>query len=326
MMAMSTKKPSFSLCFLTLFLVAAKGPLASLAFCPSTTTTRHSHPVIASHESSAAALSRHNGRRPLTNCSPKQSLSRSPTKPNSSTTTQLQVWSHALAAIDGFYQTAPYAAGALTCCFKASAADYVAQTRQSSPMQKFQVARNVAFLLYGALYQGVAQEYIYNDCYADWFGDTNAPIVVIKKVLFDLLVQTPLVTLPMAYLTKAVIFRHSFQEGLLRYKHDVVNHGLLTKYFKLWGPVQCLTFGVVPEHLRITFIATVSFFWLIIFSTVSGRAQPVTNTAKSPLVVKKKDNQKLVEIVDTASAASLMNNSTAFAATTSIRATNDTIS
>lgn len=43
----------------------------------------------------------------------------------------------------------------------------------------------------------------------------------------------------------------------------------------LWGPVQRLTFSIVPDHLRITFIAAVSFFWLIILSTILGRKQDV---------------------------------------------------
>lgn len=45
------------------------------------------------------------------------------------------------------------------------------------------------------------------------------------------------------------------------------------KRYSLWGPVQCLTFGVVPQHLRIAFIALVSFFWLIIFSSVTAKGQ-----------------------------------------------------
>jgi hypothetical protein len=37
--------------------------------------------------------------------------------------------------------------------------------------------------------------------------------------------------------------------------------------------LQCLTFGVVPQHLRIAFIAVVSFFWLIIFSSLTAKSQ-----------------------------------------------------
>lgn len=209
----------------------------------------------------------------------------------SSSKTQRQVWSQALAVIDTFYHTAPYAAGALTCGAKASAADFVAQKRQPS-FHKFEIARNVAFLVYGAVYQGVAQEYLYNQCYAAWFGSSNQPIVVLKKVLFDLCVQTTLVTLPVAYLTKAIIFRYSLCEGLRRYKHDVLHSGLLKKYFTLWGPVQCLTFSVVPEHLRISFVAAVSFFWLIILSTISGKQEAI-EFIEEPL-----DTQDLLTLVN----------------------------
>lgn len=67
-----------------------------------------------------------------------------------------------LAVVNSFYQNSPYVAAALTCGTKASAADYVAQRRQSKKdldiASKMDTARNVAFLLYGAVYQGMAQE------------------------------------------------------------------------------------------------------------------------------------------------------------------------
>ena len=241
---------------------------------------------------------------------PRSSL-RSPTK--------LPLWNEALAAVDTFYQTAPYAAGALTCGAKASAADFVAQRRQLRTLDKrerkwknFEMARNIAFLVYGAAYQGVAQEFIYNHCYASWFGTTSEPIVVLKKVLFDLCIQTTLVTLPVAYLTKAAIFRYSFREGLRRYKNDVLKNGLLTKYFALWGPVQCLTFGVVPEHLRITFIAAVSFFWLIILSTISARGDTKAKATASPAeeVVVPFDSEEDEIVLTEADKALLMSNTT----------------
>jgi protein Mpv17 len=50
----------------------------------------------------------------------------------------------------------------------------------------------------------------------------------------------------------------------------VQQEGLLQKYWMLWVPVQTLTFGVVPQHLRIVFIAAVSFVWLMILSSISS--------------------------------------------------------
>ena len=186
----------------------------------------------------------------------------------------------ALSMVNNFYQTSPYVAAALTCGTKACAADYVAQKRGPSS-GKMDAARTIAFLVYGAIYQGMAQEFIYNHLYPLWFGTESTVIVVFKKVCFDLLIQTTLVTLPIAYLTKAAIYRHSARQGLGRYWHDVLENGLLTKYFLLWGPVQCITFSIVPEHLRVSFIAVVSFFWLIVLSTVSSRPQQGSNTSTS---------------------------------------------
>jgi protein Mpv17 len=127
------------------------------------------------------------------------------------------------------------------------------------------------------MYQGMTQEFVYNHLYPVWFGTATSISVVLAKVLFDLLVQTTLVTLPIAYLTKSVIYRYSIREALRRYMDDIRNHGLLKKYYLLWGPVQMLTFSVVPEHLRVTFIACVSFFWLIILSSIASK-KPVTES------------------------------------------------
>lgn len=90
------------------------------------------------------------------------------------------------------------------------------------------------------------------------------------KVIFDQLVLTPLAALPVCYLVKAAVFKTPLRSGLEHYARDV-QQGLLFKAWALWTPTQCLTFSVVPEHLRIAFIAFVSFFWLIILSNVSGR-------------------------------------------------------
>lgn len=147
----------------------------------------------------------------------------------------------------------------------------------------------------------LVSQYIYNHLYPIWFGAGTSAGIVLKKVLFDLLIQTTLVTLPIAYLTKAMIFRHSAKQGLKRYWHDVKENGLLTKYFLLWGPVQSVTFSLVPEHLRVSFIAVVSFFWLIILSSVSARPQRAGNnkaSAPSVAVTEKGEQKKVKTLVD----------------------------
>ena len=152
-------------------------------------------------------------------------------------------------------------------------------TRTTVKKVKTDLTRNIAFLLYGAFYQGMGQEYIYNHLYPVYFGTGTNVVTVLMKVAFDLLVQTTLLTLPVAYGIKAIIYQYSFQEAFRRYIDDIKNHGLLIKYFTLWGPVQCITFSIIPERYRISFIAIVSFFWLIILSTISSRVRSTVSSS-----------------------------------------------
>ena len=132
------------------------------------------------------------------------------------------------------------------------------------------VKRTAAFLAYGALYQGLTQEFVYNHLYPLWFGTDTGLETVLTKVAFTLLVLTTVLTLPSLYAAKALMEGFSWQQALEQYVYDIQHQQLLQKFYILWGPVLCLTFSVIPEHYRVTFIALVSFFWLIILSGISS--------------------------------------------------------
>ena len=208
-----------------------------------------------------------------------------------------------LAAADAFWKNSPYTAAAVFCGIKASAADFVAQRRHRTiesgkdldvvmnkdgslsvkQPEKVNLQRNMAYILYGSMYQGLTLEFIYNHLYPKMFGTGIDLVTVASKVMFDMLLQTTLVTLPIAYMSKAVIFRYSFREAFRRYIDDIKNHKLLVKYYMLWFPVMSITFSVVPEHFRVTFIAMVSFFWLIILSSIANKT-PVIQDEECSLV------------------------------------------
>ena len=59
---------------------------------------------------------------------------------------------------------------------------------------------------------------------------------------------------------------------MAHYVDDVKNRGLLFKFWGLWTPVQCMTFSIIPEHFQVSFIAAVSFFWVIILSSLSAQS------------------------------------------------------
>lgn len=166
----------------------------------------------------------------------------------------------------------PYATAALTCGVKASAADYVAQRKDA---RKMDLRRNFGFALYGALYQGMALELIYNGIYPIFFGTGTGVLTVTAKVVFNLLVQSVFLTLPLAYLIKGWFENRTLKQSLNSYGKDVQSKGLLRKYFLFWGPAQFITFRFIPEHFRISFIASLSFFWMIVLSRLSSSSAPI---------------------------------------------------
>jgi len=133
--------------------------------------------------------------------------------------------------------------------------------------------RNAAFIAYGSLYQGITQEYIYNHLYPIWFGSGTSLDIVLTKVAFTCLVVATTLTLPSLYASKALLEGFSLKQAAEQYVYDIKYQGLLQKFYILWGPVLTLTFAVIPEQWRVTFIALISFFWLIVLSQISSSSK-----------------------------------------------------
>lgn len=204
-------------------------------------------------------------------------------------------------AINGFFQSDPYLASFLTCSVKASAADMIAQqqednnsdevsndslasaTSNADASSEMDLSRNLGFLLYGGLYTGIAQNFLYTVLFPAWFGSEETWEVIVRQVLADNLIFGPLVCLPIGYTFKTAftsedgLTSSTLRDGLLKYKEDVLERGLLTKYWSIWVPVQFLTFSVIPYHFRVVFVALVSFFWFFILSTVSSSEDEVAS-------------------------------------------------
>ena len=229
-------------------------------------------------------------------------------------------------AIDSFFQTQPYIAAFLTCSLKAGTADFVAQAQpqlltsdtaseeeDDNDAQQYtdvmeideectmdeertlDLARNIAFIVYGGVYQGLFQEFLYGRLFPAWFGNDGSFQTVATSVLADQFVFAPFSCLPCAYIIKAFIMNSDDEDngwsatamkGLKKYKEDVLQRGLLLKYWTIWFPVQTITFSVIPERYRILFIACVSFFWMFLLSAISSdttspKEEPAALTATS---------------------------------------------
>ena len=66
-------------------------------------------------------------------------------------------------------------------------------------------------------------------------------------------------------------------DGLRRYAEDAPV--VLTTYWKTWPAVHLVSFSVLPPELRIGFVASASFLWLIFLSYASHGAATTTTAA-----------------------------------------------
>eukprot|EP00529_Nitzschia_sp_RCC80_P020010 CAMPEP_0113454516 /NCGR_PEP_ID=MMETSP0014_2-20120614/7901_1 /TAXON_ID=2857 /ORGANISM="Nitzschia sp." /LENGTH=429 /DNA_ID=CAMNT_0000345919 /DNA_START=149 /DNA_END=1438 /DNA_ORIENTATION=+ /assembly_acc=CAM_ASM_000159 len=253
-------------------------------FCPSTVNAFTS--PLPSSSSSSSHRHRHHDQ-------PKADIFRSSPTSTSSSSSSSSRLGMSLHEVSDFYATYPLQSAILTCGFKASIADSIAQfkDRMKGLVEShehddndesdnwWEARRNTAYVIYGGLFVGLMCHMEYNVVFPAMFGTENTPTTFISKVLFDNFISAPLMWLPPAYLIKAVLYDYSLGEGLEKYWRDIRDEGLLQKYWTIWVPAQTVSFSVVPDHLRVAFMASISFFWFILFSSVSSNGDRADATS-----------------------------------------------
>ena len=195
--------------------------------------------------------------------------------------------------VSHLYEVYPLQSAMVTCGVKASVADAIAQVQAFLKVQSnnedenakgeeflLEIRRNFAYIIYGSLFVGALCHLEYNVLFPYLFGTSHEWTTVIKKQFFDNFISGPWIWLPPAYFIKAIMMDYPLAKGWENYVHDVKHEGLLFKYWALWIPAQSITFSVIPDHLRVAFMASVSFFWFILFSALS--ANGATEEADSP--------------------------------------------
>ncbi|CAB9514746.1 Mpv17 / PMP22 family [Seminavis robusta] len=178
--------------------------------------------------------------------------------------------------VNTFYQTYPLQAAVLTCGVKASLADCVAQIRSwTSSERAIELRRNAAYIIYGGIFIGLMCHIEYDIVFPHLFGTNHDLKNVVESVLFDNFVSAPLMWLPPVYFIKAVMFDYPLSEGLDKYLSDIRDEGLLYKYWAVWLPAQTISFSCVPDHMRVLFMACISFGWFIILSSCQSTGDSV---------------------------------------------------
>lgn len=166
-------------------------------------------------------------------------------------------------------RAAPLWCAFATCWVKGSASDAVAQ-KVVEQKESIDVRRNLAFATFSGAYLGIGQHVVYNVAFTRIFGSGTDLLTGLKKVLADSAVHVPLLYLPLYYPFETVALKKgSVLDGLHRYRADA--YDVLTTYWSTWPMVHLVSFTVMPQELRISFVACVSFAWLIYLSFKSHR-------------------------------------------------------
>ena len=181
----------------------------------------------------------------------------------------------ALRAYSRASTAAPLATAFATCLLKGSASDTVAQL-QIEGRDRLDLKRNFSFAFFSGAYLGIGQHLIYNVAFTRIFGSGTDILTGVKKVVADSTVHVPMIYLPLYYPFKMVVLGEgTARDGLTRYRADV--YDVMTTYWSMWPMVHFISFTYMPQELRIGFVASVSFVWLVYLSYASHK-EPVTGT------------------------------------------------
>lgn len=165
-------------------------------------------------------------------------------------------------------------------------------------LESVNVHRNFAFLLYGGLYQGVFLQFLYMIVYPALYGDYG-DFRIPLSIGSDICAFGPFVTLPIAYMIRGLIENSTstattgsgeqiqtcvapIQEAIEKYKNHVFTQNLLVKYWMIWAPAQTINWYFVPEHLRVFFVAFISFFWVYLLSAISSQQTSAVHLDEQP--------------------------------------------
>lgn len=183
--------------------------------------------------------------------------------------------------VSDFYMTYPVQSAVLTCGVKASLADGITQLRtKTDEIMSIEMKRNLAYTVYGGIFVGFMCHLEYDQVFPVLFGTEQSMMLTLEKVLFDNFVSAPLMWIPPAYIIKSLVFGNSMMDGLDKYVSDVRNENLLQKYWSVWLPAQTLQFSIIPPQFQVAFLATISFFWFMMFSHISSKEQEVEQVAE----------------------------------------------
>lgn len=177
-------------------------------------------------------------------------------------------------------QRYPFETGVVTTVVKTSAADLFAQ-KVIEGRDQVDWKRHSVFVTFGFFYLGGFQYYLYNHLFVKWCAGMtaalghkgSAPI----KTFIDQAIHHPFFYFPVFYGLKGYVEGRSPTAIYEKYRAELWDN--CKALWTIWVPAQLVNFSVVPRHLRIPFVAGVSFAWTVVISVMRGALEGMQQSA-----------------------------------------------
>ncbi|KAG7369846.1 Mpv17 / PMP22 family protein [Nitzschia inconspicua] len=175
------------------------------------------------------------------------------------------------AKAQSFLQNHPFSSAiAITTC-NAIVADLMTQLfLEKNP---YRLSRTLLFAAFGLLYQGVVQYTLVNNVWEKLFPGTSTKNVV-KKICAMNLISDPFLFLPVFYVFKqfladgGILSLSVIKAAIVTYKTNAFID--LRNSWLVWFPGHAVTYGVMPAHKRIPWMAFLSLFYMMVLSLTRG--------------------------------------------------------
>jgi len=178
----------------------------------------------------------------------------------------------AISRINAFFKQRPLLVSLVGNTVKTAGADIFTQT-YIEQKKEIDMKRLSIFTTFGFAYLGGWQHFLFNKlfvrCEKMMTVAKLKPLTQSAVLTFmDLGIHTPFMYYPCFYSIKSHLEGQSLEQTVATYKKNIKSD--LIAMWQIWLPTQMFNFTFVPLHLRMPFIASVSFGWTVILSMMRG--------------------------------------------------------
>jgi len=161
----------------------------------------------------------------------------------------------------------PFALGFALCFAKGVLADTFAQ-KVVERRERLDRPRVLAMALFSGAFCGCCYHYLFNVAFPRAFGAVKSLRSILVKTAADGVFVFPFLYMPTFYMINDGVRLGSLAGVTQRWFGEI--GGSMQEYVKVWPATMLCVFSVIPVELRVSFIASVSFVWLVVLSVIAN--------------------------------------------------------